>query len=157
MSQYDFLGKIVEGKGNFDVYTQYINLDGKHSEVAIDARMAEYPVTGRNFLIPSVQSGAFIEQQYLALVDEYDQICANNRGSRLSIEIGDEETVLIGAKKFFSANGVYNVSGMEVYTKPDSMIEMTAALDGGVIKVVGEEGYRISFDLNVSECNVGEA
>lgn len=130
MSQLNSSERIIEGKGNYDIYAKYINLDGKNSEVKIDkVTFKVYDPVLKNFGIESVQSGAFIEQQYLALIDEYDQICANNRGSRLSIEIQDTETELIGQKKFFSANGVYNVSGMEIYTKPNSEIVMAAMLD----------------------------
>jgi len=54
----------------------------------------------------------------MALLDKYNQVCANNKGSRISISISDNSTVIIGSQKFFSANGVYNISGMEIYTKP---------------------------------------
>lgn len=34
----------------------------------------------------------------------------------ISISISDPMTEIIGAMRFFSANGVYNVSGMEILT-----------------------------------------
>jgi len=80
--------------------------------------------------VPSVQSGGFIAQQYMALIDEYDQVCANNKGSRIIITISDNTTKIDGAMRFFSANGVYNISGMEITTKPGAKdIYMTATAE----------------------------
>jgi len=64
-------------------------MDGRRAEPAINSSFVEMPSPSSRFFIPSVQSGAFIAQQYLALLDEYNQVCANNRGAMLKISISD--------------------------------------------------------------------
>jgi hypothetical protein len=157
VSQVDAFNKIREGLGNFDIFNKYLNLDGQEAQGQITLKMAEYPVPGSNFFIPSIQSGGFIKEQYLALLDEYNQVCANNKGSRIIIEISDNTTQINGPMRFFSINGVYNVSGMEIFTQPGvEDLKMFAVLEQQGIRTRGDD-YRLIFDLDIKECEKGEA
>ena len=77
----------IAGQAKAEIFADYSTHDKSAARRAIGTGNYEsYPHSfskGTNFRIPSVQSGGFIPQQYLALLDEYDQICANIIGSYL--------------------------------------------------------------------------
>ena len=98
-----------------------------------------------------------IPQQYLALLDSYNQVVTSNRGSQISITLSDESTQIIGVQTFFSMYGVYNISGMQILTEPGSSdVVMTLTAEQRAIKTKGSE-FKLEFDLQIRECLAGEA
>jgi len=61
---------------------------------------------------------------------------------------------------FFSAYGVFNASGMEIFTQPGEQgIKMTASVDQNGIKKIhnNNETFNLTFALEIRECRIGEA
>jgi len=85
LSQRDNLGKVEEGLADFDHFANYsLKHEGKRVYDPILKGIDYTEIEPDEFFkIESVQSGGFIEIQYLGLVDEKYQVCANNRGSIL--------------------------------------------------------------------------
>ena len=60
--------------------------------------------------------------------------------------------------RFFSANGVYNVSGMEILTQPGQRdVYMTAFAEDKALTFPNGSKYFQEFDLDIKECQIGEA
>lgn len=120
---------IEEGKSDVDYFLRYFStivpddwqeLDEEDTPKAKPPVLAEEANWSVRLKIPGIQSGGMIPQQYLALLDSYNQVVTSNRGSQISITLSDETTQIIGVQTFFSMYGVYNISGMQILTEPGS-------------------------------------
>ena len=54
----------------------------------------------------------------MALLDDYNQTVTVNNGAKIYTYVNDTNTQIIGWPIFYSVNGVYNISGMEIITTP---------------------------------------
>jgi len=43
ITQYDHLGNILDGLGNFDIYSDYLNMNGLRAFTPIDSNSVEFP------------------------------------------------------------------------------------------------------------------
>ena len=74
----------------------------------------------------------------------------------MSITLNDERTTIIGATRFFSTFGVYNISGMQILTLPGAEdIIMTVEAEDRAIKTKGEL-YKLEYELQIRACIAGE-
>ena len=106
-----------------------------------------------------VQSGAVIETQYLALLDEYNQTVTTNKGSYLEVEFSDPETIIndvAGRRvRFFSEFGVFEVSGVKIFTVPgrtDLRMRFFASR-GAITDQEQKDGvFRMEYKAVIEEC-----
>ena len=117
----------------------------------------EYEIDKNNTLeIDPVFSGAYIETQYLAYVDRYNQVCTNMFGNLLGIALSDNMTIINGVQRFVSTYGVYELSTMELYTNPSlTNLTMTVMMEPGLVKYQPYE-YNLTFKLRVQRCRQGD-
>lgn len=89
----------------------------------------------RGLLQVAVQSGDYIQPQYLGLLDHYEQIDTTNRGAYIDVSFNDNKTVINNVPgatvRFFSQFGAFNVSSIKILTIPgiDLLMKFTASKD----------------------------
>ena len=81
-----------------------------------------------------VQSGGFVPATYMALIDQYGQVVHSNMGGKIQYLLNKEKseivddsvfsTNLIGFKDFYAMFGVFNMSNMEIVSKPGDMVPL---------------------------------
>lgn len=154
-----FLSKVekdeeVMGHRARDRYESYKYRAIGEAAPAINESIAEFAATQ---MIKNVQSGTTIGAVYLALLDDFDQVVTTNTGAIVTHEISDEGTAITGSRAFFSANGVFNVSGLDIVTTPGQTgVTLTVIASEAAIKPRAGLLHNITFQLEIRGCILGE-
>lgn len=121
----------------------------------IDSSVAQFSTQQE---IKNIQSGNTIAAVYLALLDDFDQVVTTNKGSIVTHEISDTETQINGSRAFFSTNGVFNVSGLDIVTTPGKTdVVLTVIASEEAVEREKDDLYEIRFQLEIRGCIIGEA
>jgi len=118
-------------------YTNYFDQENPSRFDAID--IWENKGVLVDLIMDGVQSGGFLNPVYLAAVDKYGQVVSTNKGQLIKAELieydspkkanDDFKTRIEGNTNFFSAYGVYNISGLLLEASGGAVLSLDLNVD----------------------------
>ena len=103
-------------------------------------------------------SGGSIPTTYLALVDEYDQVVTSDSSVMIEFLVDNTnagsntfESEVYGQTKFYSINGVYNITGLYLIADPDSNQSLQMINRGIDVTIPSVKTFlTVDLDLNIT-------